>query len=51
MDSLSTKLNCRAVHDALDTLPAEVNGTYTEAITRIAAQIDSVRDLAERILA
>ncbi|KIM89025.1 hypothetical protein PILCRDRAFT_61453, partial [Piloderma croceum F 1598] len=51
MDSLSTKLNCRAVHNTLDTLPAEVDATYTEAMTRIAAQIDSARELAKRILA
>ena len=50
MDTLATKNNPRAVRDALDVLPTEVEVTYREAMRRITAQSKDDRDLAENIL-
>ena len=50
MDTLTTKNNARAVRDALDVLPMEVEATYSEAMRRITAQSKDDTDLAERIL-
>ena len=50
MDSLATKLDRRAVRNALDTLPTEVNSIYTEAMGRISGQIECDRELAKRVL-
>jgi hypothetical protein len=50
MDTLATKNNPRAIRDALDVLPTEVEATYSEAMRRITAQTKDDKDLAERIL-
>jgi len=50
MDTLATKNNPRAVRDALDVLPTEVDATYNEAMRRITAQSKDDKELAERIL-
>ena len=50
MDTLATKNNPRAVRDALDVLPTEVEATYTEAMHRITAQSKDDEDLAKNIL-
>ena len=50
MDTLATKNNPRAVRDALDILPTEVEATYSEAMRRITAQSKDDKDLAESIL-
>jgi hypothetical protein len=50
MDNLATKNNPRAVRDALDILPTEVDATYSEAMHRITAQSKDDKDLAESIL-
>ena len=50
MDTLATKNNPRAVRDALDVLPTEVEVTYSEAMRRITAQRKDDKDLAESIL-
>ena len=50
MDTLATKSNPKAVRDALDVLPTEVEVTYSEAMRRIAAQSKDDKDLAESIL-
>ena len=50
MDSLASKLHRRAVRDALDSLPTEVNATYDEAMARIKAQGKDALELAERVL-
>ena len=50
MDILASKTNPRAVRDALDVLPTEVEATYSEAIRRITAQGKDNKDLAESIL-
>jgi len=47
MDTLATKNNPRAVRDALDVLPTEVDATYDEAMRRITAQSKDDKDLAE----
>ena len=38
MDSLVCKLHCWAIHDALESLPTEVNATYDEAMVWIEVQ-------------
>lgn len=50
MDSLVSKSNRRAIHNALERLPAEVNATYDEAMVRIRGQVESDRELAQRVL-
>jgi hypothetical protein len=50
MDTLVTKNNPKAVRDALDVLPTEVEVTYSETMRRITAQSKDDRDLAESIL-
>jgi hypothetical protein len=50
MDTLATKNNPRAVRDALDVLPTEVEATYRDAMRRITAQSNDDKDLAESIL-
>jgi hypothetical protein len=50
MDTLATKNNPKAVRDALDVLPTEVEVTYSETMRRITAQSKDDRDLAESIL-
>ena len=50
MDNLETKNNYKAVRDALDILPAEVNDTYREVMTRIARQNRDDEALAKRVL-
>jgi hypothetical protein len=50
MDTLATKNNPRAVRDALDVLPTEVEATYSDAMCRITAQSKDDKDLAENIL-
>ena len=50
MDTLATKNNARAVRDALDVLPTEVEATYSDAMRRITAQSKDDKDLAESIL-
>jgi len=50
MDSLATKSDRRAVRNALDMLPTEVNSIYMEAMGRISGQVESDRELAKRVL-
>ena len=50
MDSLVHKPSRWAVHNALETLPTEVNNTYDEVIARIRAQSSDDRELAENVL-
>jgi hypothetical protein len=50
MNTLQTKNNPGAVHDALDVLPAEVNDTYGMAMDRIAKQNPDDKALAGRVL-
>ena len=51
MDCLVSKSNLRAVRNALESLPVTVEATYDEAMKRIAAQIESDKELGERVLA
>ncbi len=50
MDSLSTKPNRKAVRDALEKLPDQLDGTYDEAMRRIESQNSDDRRIAERVL-
>ncbi|KAJ7291088.1 hypothetical protein C8J57DRAFT_1704769 [Mycena rebaudengoi] len=50
MDSLSTKITVRAVREALKGLPKDLDGTYDEAMQRIAQQSEDDRNLALQIL-
>lgn len=50
MDSLINHSNSRAVRNALEVLPAEVNATYDIAMERIKSQGEADRKLAERVL-
>lgn len=50
MDSLTNKTNCRDVRDALEKLPAGLNATYSEAMERIAGQMECDRMLAMQVL-
>lgn len=51
MDSLATKSNCRAVHNAVDHLPIGVDATYDEALKRITEQGELDRGQAKQVLA
>ncbi|KIM87085.1 hypothetical protein PILCRDRAFT_64497, partial [Piloderma croceum F 1598] len=50
MDALETKNTIKAVRDALDVLPAELDDTYREAMDRIAQQSRDDEALAKRVL-
>ena len=50
MDSLVGQRSARAVRNALQNLPMEVNATYDEAMKRIQRQSAADKKLAERIL-
>jgi hypothetical protein len=50
MDTLETKNTAKAVRDALDVLPTEVDDTYREAMNRIAQQSKDDEALAKRVL-
>lgn len=50
LDLLATKLDPRAVRDALDNLPTEVKATYDITMERIAKQGEEDRQLANRVL-
>jgi hypothetical protein len=50
MDALASKSNRRAIRKALESLPSEVNATYTEAMERIMRQTEDDTRLAKRVL-
>lgn len=50
LESLSTKINRKAVRSALRTLPATLDDTYTEALQRIYDQPADTVGLAETVL-
>jgi len=50
MNALVGKSNSRAVRAALENLPSSMDGTYDEAMERIAGQGEDDRQLAERVL-
>jgi hypothetical protein len=50
MDSLVKKLNAAAVHEALESLPKEVDDIYDEALERIEQQNEGEKHLAKQIL-
>lgn len=50
MDSLASMSNPRAIRNALERLPAEVDATYAEAMARITGQNKYHRELAKRVL-
>jgi hypothetical protein len=50
LDTLETKNSPKAVRDALDVLPSEVDDTYREAVDRIAQQNSDDQALAKRVL-
>ena len=50
IDSLSTKLTVKAVREALQHLPKDLNQTYDETMKRIDSQKEDERDLACQVL-
>ncbi|KAJ7111000.1 ankyrin repeat-containing domain protein [Mycena epipterygia] len=50
LDSLSTKNTVKAVRDALDSLPKDLDRTYDEAMERIEHQNEDDRQLAHLVL-
>ncbi|KAJ7443837.1 ankyrin repeat-containing domain protein [Mycena latifolia] len=50
LDSLATKHTVKAVRDALDKLPSDLNNTYNEVLNRIDRQSEDDRNLARRAL-
>ncbi|KAJ7270999.1 ankyrin repeat-containing domain protein [Mycena rebaudengoi] len=50
IDSLATKSTVKAVRDALQNLPADLDHTYDEAMDRIEAQNKDDREIARRAL-
>lgn len=50
MDSLVHKNNRKAIHDALEKLPREVDDTYEEAMKRIQGQNQDDAELADQVL-
>lgn len=50
IDSLSTKNTVKAVRDALQQLPKDLNHTYDEAMERIDNQSEDDRGLAQQVL-
>ena len=50
MDSLVNKNNRKAIYDALEKLPREVDDTYEEAMKRIQGQNQDDVELADKVL-